>query len=699
MRHLRIWAALGFVFACSDVLQADHHHGDQIGRLLVADGEEGVLKVVELESGEVIEEFEIEGAFARVYTTESGRVAAAVQYGANRVDFVDSGLYFEDHGDHFDRARGRPSLLSFSLEGETVDGTNPVHFVSHADRVSVHFDGDSTAGIPTRNVIFQEEDLFVDTPSTLVLSSAPQHGLAVPVDGNRIVFSAPDPEREFGSLPSGFVVLDEDAQELQNFNNRSDFDASCLGMHGEALVGRSLLFGCYQRREDGSGDGGILVLTQDPETDDFEARKISYADGRRTSILRGHHDQPFAVGQYGRFPDPGYRALVRIHPDAPEILPEHIQELPTLYRSFDFEKAEGDLLAVLTIDGFLHVFRPADWTSVGSLQVTVDFTEAEEPRPFMETGPGVAYVTIPATGDVVEVDLETVTVRRTMQVGGSPTTLTYLDWVAPIGPPPSGEPGHADDATIGFTVCVDAGNRLGVEFDEDEVFELPEVDGVLVGWVGDEPGFNTLEEDEPEEGFFALESGANVILEVVSVSPGFKAHTPGFADILDAAGDRWDLGEAPFDTHPDWHIDPAAPGFNGRRLVWRFTVRLLDTGTTAYLPSEEFTILFTNGDCHEIDCSVARLLPGDLNVDSNVDLSDALGLLGVLFLGQGALPCAEGDPEHAGNVDLIDWNADRLVDISDAVGLLNWSFLGGPPHALGSSCQSFVACPSACSSD
>ena len=398
----------------------------------------------------MIETFEIDESSARVYTTESGRVAAAVQYGANRVDFFDSGLYFEDHGDHFDLARAQPSRLSFSLEGEEVGGTNPVHFVSHAERISVHFDGDSTAEIPSKNVIFREADLFLDAPSTFVLTSTPQHGLAVPVDGNRIVFSDPDPTGEFGSLPSGFVVLDEDGAELQNFNDRDDFDGSCLGMHGEALVGRSLIFGCYQMREDGTGDGGILVLTQDPETNDFEARKISYADGRRTSILRGHHDQPFAVGQYGRFPEPGYRALVRVHPEATEILPEHIQELPTLYRSFDFEKEEGELLAVLTVDGFLHVFKPADWTSIGSLQVAEDFSEAEEPRPFMATGPGVAYVTIPSKGEVVEVDLETVTVLRTIQLGGSPTTLTYLDWVAPMGPPPSGEEhghDHADDAT------------------------------------------------------------------------------------------------------------------------------------------------------------------------------------------------------------------------------------------------------------
>ena len=261
------------------------------------------------------------------------------------------------------------------------------------------------------------------------------------------------------------------------------------------------------------------------------------------------------------------------------------------------------------------------------------------------------------------------------------------------------EHGHADDATIGFTVCVDSGNRLGVEFDADEVFELPEVDGVLVGWAGDEPGFNTLEEDEPEEGFFALAEGANVVLEVVSLSPGFKAHTPGFADILDAPGETWELGAAPFDTHPEWHIDPADPGFDSRRLGWHFTVRLLDTGTTAYRPSEEFTILFTNADCHEVDCSVGQVLPGDFNVDSNVDISDAVGLLGVLFLGQDTMPCAGGDAHHAGNLDLLDWNADSELDVSDAVGLLSWAFRGESPHALGTSCRGFLSCPSTCVSD
>ena len=148
------------------------------------------------------------------------------------------------------------------------------------------------------------------------------------------------------------------------------------------------------------------------------------------------------------------------------------------------------------------------------------------------------------------------------------------------------EHGHADDAVIGFTVCVDAGNRLGVDLDGDEVFVLPDVDGVLGGWAGDEPGFNTLEEDEPDEGFFAIAAGANVVLEIVSISPGFKAHTPGFADILDESGDTWDMGAAPFDTHPEWHIDPDDPGYDDHDEIWTVTVRLLDTGSTGYRPSD-----------------------------------------------------------------------------------------------------------------
>ena len=223
------------------------------------------------------------------------------------------------------------------------------------------------------------------------------------------------------------------------------------------------------------------------------------------------------------------------------------------------------------------------------------------------------------------------------------------------------EHGHADDAVIGFMICVDAAQRLAVEFDGDEVFDLPSVDGVLLGWAGDEPGFNTLVEDEPDEGFFAVAAGANVVLEIVSIEPGFKAHTPGFADILEVPGDTWDIGGAPFDTHPEWHIDPAAEGFDDAQETWSVTVRFLDTGTTSYLPSEPFTIQFARG-------AVGPFLRGDCNDDGGVDLADGVRMLNLQFLGGETPPCTAA----------CDFNGSGQLDVSTAVFLFNLLFQGGP---------------------
>ena len=61
-----------------------------------------------------------------------------------------------------------------------------------------------------------------------------------------------------------------------------------------------------------------------------------------------------------------------------------------------------------------------------------------------------------------------------------------------------------------------------------------------------------------------------------------------------------------------------------------------------------------------------RVLRGDMDLSGDLDLGDAIAILGSLFLGQ-AVPCPQ-----AGNVD-----GGAAVDIADAVYLLNYLFLGG----------------------
>jgi hypothetical protein len=48
------------------------------------------------------------------------------------------------------------------------------------------------------------------------------------------------------------------------------------------------------------------------------------------------------------------------------------------------------------------------------------------------------------------------------------------------------------------------------------------------------------------------------------------------------------------------------------------------------------------------------------------------------------------------NTTLLDTNGDGFVDLSDAVGILGFLFLGTPGPALGSECVFISGCPLAC---
>jgi hypothetical protein len=89
--------------------------------------------------------------------------------------------------------------------------------------------------------------------------------------------------------------------------------------------------------------------------------------------------------------------------------------------------------------------------------------------------------------------------------------------------------------------------------------------------------------------------------------------------------------------------------------------------------------------------------PADANQDARVDLSDAVALLGYLFLGSPRVfACGDGSLRSEGNLVLLDTNGDARVDLADAVHLLNHLFLGGSPPVLGLECVRITGCPAAC---
>ena len=98
-----------------------------------------------------------------------------------------------------------------------------------------------------------------------------------------------------------------------------------------------------------------------------------------------------------------------------------------------------------------------------------------------------------------------------------------------------------------------------------------------------------------------------------------------------------------------------------------------------------------------VDPAGGGQLPGDCNQDSQLDISDAVCLLGHLFLGSPQdLPCADGEVTNTANRELMNLNGDRSVDLTDAIHVLRYLFQGGPGPVAGGSCLPIVGCPDAC---
>jgi len=149
---------------------------------------------------------------------------------------------------------------------------------------------------------------------------------------------------------------------------------------------------------------------------------------------------------------------------------------------------------------------------------------------------------------------------------------------------------HEGDLVVGRT---EAG-RLQIEFDFDTPIALPAVSGLLQGWALDDPGFDHLEADEPEEDFFVLGTGAQIRFDVVSFAPAFQAWTPGFAAALREPGDSYVFPDGELlHGHLNWHIDALDPQYDPAAGPWTASFRLVDVGTTGYSPSDAYTFTFT----------------------------------------------------------------------------------------------------------
>ena len=395
-----------------DFVEIFDEHGDEhgeegaeevLGRLLIGDGETGMMSVIDLEHGDVEQNaFDLGSRAGRIYATKSGRFAIAVSSDANNAHVFDGGIYLEAHGDHFDLVEDDVERLDIDLTGD-----RPVHLYVGKEWATIFYDGSG-------DVVFLEEHELEEEGSDYVppkLNFGAQHGAAVPLEEDLFAVSIQHPNYESDPAeyrsPIGAEVIDLDGNVLHHAEG-------CEGLHGDAGNGHVAVFGCV---------GGVLVLEE--HGDHFDDYFIgpptgSPEDFRITSVwgypgLHHFFGLGSAVGLYIIEPEDG--VMEQIIPASEELRPINVAM-----------SHDGEALLVVMSDGELRMYDAHDLDLLASAD---DFlTEPVETgfwaRPHVVTAPGAVFITDSLGGEVLQLDDHDLEVVNHWDVDGNPTKIAFV---------------------------------------------------------------------------------------------------------------------------------------------------------------------------------------------------------------------------------------------------------------------------------
>ncbi|MEM7235627.1 MAG: dockerin type I domain-containing protein, partial [Planctomycetota bacterium] len=146
-----------------------------------------------------------------------------------------------------------------------------------------------------------------------------------------------------------------------------------------------------------------------------------------------------------------------------------------------------------------------------------------------------------------------------------------------------------------------------------------------------------------------------------------------------------------FEFLDTWH--PATDG-DGRTLVVVDPFAPRDAWNDATQWSESETFGGTPGTGPSL---AGAILPGDVNSDGSLNITDATQILRYLFVNEETnLPCSGKTAEDGGNEVAFDLDQDGEVQLNDAVVILAYLFQRGDSPALGTDCVATLGCPRVC---
>ncbi|MFN4119449.1 hypothetical protein [Acidovorax sp.] len=394
----------------SGATDSDDHVGERIdsaGRLAVLQADSASVRIWDLDSAQQAGSFTLDHPPATVYASPGGRYAIALQRTQDQAQFIDGGLWQEDHGDHLHDYRQAPRLLSLRMPA-----VRPTHFETHGTQAALFNDGLAAENKNAEVVLLSDAGIGKGTVDARLPLPLPMHGTAEPL-GDHLLTTYRDPAST-STLP---VQVELHRRTASGWVFAQRFEPPCPDLHGSYTNARHTAFGCSD---------GVLVVTRSGSgaSATFSARKIANPDdmptGARIGTVKGHDK----VAQFVGLASPGH--LFAIDPDAGRITRVNWAEGRTV-RAHGFDRA-GQNYAVLDDQGSLHLTTPANGFATRAKAAVVAQMPTAAPFPSLvaSLSRDELYVSDPTARQVAVVDVPGATVRKRMDMGFAPTGLAWL---------------------------------------------------------------------------------------------------------------------------------------------------------------------------------------------------------------------------------------------------------------------------------
>ncbi|TVR54006.1 MAG: hypothetical protein EA421_09655 [Gemmatimonadales bacterium] len=396
--------ALLVVAGCSDSPVASTPEPElepaiNLQRVLVTDAEQALARVLAASTGDLLGSMPLSGPGSYVYASASGRYGVVQQRTADRVQFVDGGIWTHDDHAH----RNDPEMLAFDI----ADGL-PTHGNVNGDWISTFFDGSGRA------TWVNERDFFEGSYRIAfeVATGGPHHsGSATVLVGNTPYFVVA-PLNPAGGLPAAVDVYNLQGQVVASVPD-------CPVMHGNASARSTAVFGC--------NNGLVLVRSSGGSV---AAEKVTPTGEMEGLGLRNAWSAPGAsviLGQFAARPgEPTRRVLAVIDVAAGSLHP--LQPLPSgVVDHFRTVEPVSNKIVLLGTDGTLYVYSGATRQLERTIASVVPALPASGATTHqVSVVEGMAAVASPSTGEVVLVNLDNGSTIRRINVGGQPSRLAIL---------------------------------------------------------------------------------------------------------------------------------------------------------------------------------------------------------------------------------------------------------------------------------